>query len=68
MPKRSRKSGSEDLPQVLKASEVAELLRVSPKTLYEAVQRDEVPGVIRVGRCLRFQRDAVLAWMGGSSC
>lgn len=51
------------LPAILKAEEVANLLRINRKTLYEAVQRGEVPGTLRIGRCLRFQRDAVLEWM-----
>jgi excisionase family DNA binding protein len=52
------------LPDILKVAEVASLLRVNRKTLYEAVQRDEIPGAFRVGRCLRFHRDAVLMWLG----
>jgi excisionase family DNA binding protein len=52
------------LPEILKAEEVASLLRINRKTLYEAVQRDEIPGAFRVGRrCLRFQRDALLAFL-----
>jgi excisionase family DNA binding protein len=50
-------------PEILTATEVASLLRVNRKTLYEAVQRDQIPGVVRVGRVLRFHRDAVLAWI-----
>lgn len=52
------------LPDILKAEEVAQLLRINRKTLYEAVQRGEVPGVIRIGRSLRFRRYAVLMWLG----
>lgn len=51
------------LPSILKAEEVAALLRINRKTLYEAVQRDEIPGAFRVGRCLRFHTDAVLGWL-----
>lgn len=51
-----------DLPKFLKADEVAKLLRVNRKTVYEAASRDEIPGVVRVGRVIRFRRDAVLAW------
>ena len=54
---------SQPLPPVLKAEEVAALLRINRKTLYEAVQRDEIPGAFRIGRCLRFHRDAVLTWL-----
>ena len=32
-------------------------------TIYEAVSRDEIPGVVRFGRVLRFRRDAVLEWL-----
>ena len=52
-----------DLPEFLKTAEVAELLRIDRKTIYEAVRRDEIPGAIRVGRVLRFRRDAVLSWL-----
>ena len=52
-----------NLPEFLKAEEVAELLRVNRKTVYEAASRDEIPGVVRVGRVIRFRRDAVLAWV-----
>lgn len=55
------------LPPILKAEEVAALLRINRKTLYEAVLRDEIPGMIRVGRCLRFHRDEVLRWLSPNS-
>ena len=51
------------LPEFLKATEVAALLRVNRNTIYEAVQRDEIPGVVRIGRVLRFRRDAIIAWI-----
>lgn len=43
--------------------EVAALLRVNRKSVYAAVLRGDLPGVHRVGRKLRFSRDAVLAWL-----
>ncbi len=52
-----------ELPDFLEAEEVAALLRIDRKTVYEAAKRDEIPGVVRLGRVLRFRRDAVLAWM-----
>ncbi len=55
---------STPLPEILKAAEVAVLLRVDRKTVYEAVQRGEDPGAIRVGRSLRFCRDVLLTWLG----
>jgi excisionase family DNA binding protein len=55
--------GGHALPEFLKADEVAQLLRVDRKTIYEAARRGEVPGAIRIGRSLRFRRDAVLGWL-----
>lgn len=51
------------LPEVLTAAEVAKLLRLNRKSIYAAVERGELPGVQRIGRKLRFGRDAVLAWL-----
>jgi excisionase family DNA binding protein len=42
-------------------------MRVNRKTLYEALNAGEVPGVIRVGRTVRLCRDAVLEWVRGDS-
>ena len=49
----------EALPPVLRAPQAAALLDISTDTLYEAVKRGEVPA-LRLGRCLRFSRDAIL--------
>lgn len=51
-------------PEVLTVDEVAKLLRVNRKTVYEAVQRDEIPGAFHIGRVIRFGRDQLLAWAG----
>lgn len=58
---------SDDLPTFLRVDEVAALLRVNRKTVYEAVQRGDIPGVVRLGRLIRFRRDDVLAWMSSSA-
>ena len=55
-------SNPDKLPVFLKAEEIAKLLRIHINTVYEAAARDEIPGVVRVGRNVRFRRDAVLAW------
>jgi excisionase family DNA binding protein len=47
---------------VLTAIEVAELLRVDRKTIYDAAQRGLIPHR-RLGRRLLFEREAVLAWL-----
>lgn len=50
-------------PDVLTADEVAALLRVDRKSIYAAVARGEVPGVLRLGRLIRFSREVVLRWV-----
>ncbi len=46
--------------EILTADEVAQLLRDNRKTVYEAVHAGNMPGVIRLGRVLRFIRSEVL--------
>jgi len=51
------------LPAVLTVEEVADVLRVDRKTAYAAIAEGGVPGVRRVGRCIRVSRDALLKWL-----
>lgn len=48
--------------EVMTADEVAKLLRVDRKTVYEAAQRGELPHR-RLGRRLIFERGSVLRWL-----
>jgi predicted DNA-binding transcriptional regulator AlpA len=53
------------LPPVLRAEEVAEVLCISPWSVYEHVRIGDFPVIpIRVGRALRFPRASVLAVLG----
>jgi excisionase family DNA binding protein len=54
------------LPPVLRVSEVADVLRCDPSTVYSMVRRGELPS-IRVGRNLRFSRDQLERFLGGST-
>jgi excisionase family DNA binding protein len=63
MARRSSLPGFEDLPLLLQAEEVAAILRVSRKALYAMVERGEIPGVTKLGRRIRFCRDALEAWL-----
>ena len=54
-----------DLPEVLIVEEVASLLRVNRNTIYDLVTRKEIP-CRRVGKCIRFHREAVLEWLQGN--
>ncbi len=55
------------LPAVLVVDEVAALLRVNRKTVYEALARGDIPGARRIGRTYRISRDAVLGWLHGQA-
>jgi len=55
-------AATQDAPVVLTTREVATLLRVDRKTVYEAAQRGHIPHR-RLGRRLLFERGAVLAWL-----
>ena len=55
--------GDAGTPAVLTVDEVAELLRVDRKTAYAAISEGDMPGVRRLGRCIRVSRDALLQWL-----
>ncbi|HWL86327.1 MAG TPA: helix-turn-helix domain-containing protein [Polyangiaceae bacterium] len=50
-------------PEILTVHELAKLLRVNRKTVYDAIARGEIPGVRRMGGVLRIHRDTVLGWL-----
>lgn len=52
--------GKVKLPEFLTVAEVAALFRVHRNLVYEAAARGEIPGMVRIGRTIRFRRDAVL--------
>ena len=53
-------------PVLLTVKEVAELLRVTPRAVYERLRRNpkSLPGVVRVGRRLYFERAKLLRAIG----
>lgn len=48
---------------LLRAEEVAELLRTSRAAVYTMAERGQLPGVYRLGRRLLFSRDQLLTWL-----
>jgi len=54
-------------PVLLKAAELAELLRVTRQSVYSMNNRGEIPGAIKIGRRLRFDRGTVLDWIRRAS-
>ena len=62
--------GAEEQCEVMTAEQVAAMLGVNRKTVFEGAGRGEIPHA-RIGRRLLFSREALLAWLacgkGGSS-
>ena len=56
-------TGAEAPSPVLTVDEVAVLLRLNRKTVYQALARGEIPGALRIGRSYRIARSALLAWL-----
>lgn len=52
-----------NLPPILTVEELADLLRIDRKTAYAAIAEGGVPGVRRIGRCIRISRDVVFDWL-----
>ncbi len=49
----------DEMPLVLTLEQVAAVMNVSRTSAYEAHRRGQVPGAFRIGRRLRFSREAV---------
>lgn len=56
-------SESRTAPLLLTVQEVADLLRTTRAAIYAAVERGQLPGVIRLGRSLRFRRERLVQWL-----
>lgn len=48
---------------LLNTAEVSDLLRTTPSAIYALVNRGKIPGVIRLGRRLLFERATLLGWL-----
>jgi excisionase family DNA binding protein len=49
---------------LLKVDEAAQLLRLSPGTVYHMASQGRIPGAVRLSnRCLRFLRHELLRWV-----
>ena len=56
----------DDLPAVMTADEVAALLRVDRKTVYDAVKDGTLPA-LRLRKVIRFSREEVLQFLRGNT-
>jgi excisionase family DNA binding protein len=49
---------------LLTVRQVAEFLGMTPKAVYHRAERGQLPGVVHVGRSLRFRRTDLLRFIG----
>ncbi|TNE92530.1 MAG: DNA-binding protein [Deltaproteobacteria bacterium] len=49
--------------ELLTAEEVAQILRVKTRTVYDLVRNHELPALRLGDRCLRFRPSAIEAWL-----
>ena len=53
----------QSLPALLTSGEVAALLRTTRRAVYAMVEREQLPGVVRLGRRVLFRQDAMLDFL-----
>lgn len=53
----------DDLPDLMTADEVGDLLRTTRKAIYSMAERGQLPGIIRINRRLLFDREELLRWL-----
>ena len=51
-----------ELPELLTPDELAALLRTTRKAVYAMIARGQLPGIVRLGRRVLFDRDELLQW------
>jgi excisionase family DNA binding protein len=54
---------NENLPLLLRDREVAAILNISKTKAYLMMAAGEIPGVMRIGRCIRVHRLALEKWI-----
>ena len=58
-----RTATPQQAPTLLTPAEVAALLRTSKKAIYAMVEREQLPGILRIGRRLLVREDHLLEWL-----
>ena len=51
---------AQSVPTLLTTDEVAATLRTSRKAIYAMIERDQLPGIVRIGRRVLVRQDALL--------
>jgi excisionase family DNA binding protein len=58
---------SDPAPLLLKVPEVADVLRTTPKAVYNMIERGQIPGVVRIGRRILVWRADLLIFLDHNS-
>lgn len=53
------------LPPVMNVTELARVMRLDKKTVYDLIAAGNLPGVRRCGRSLRIHRETIMRWLAG---
>ena len=53
----------DSVPVLLTIDEMADLIRTTRTAIYAMVARDQLPGVVRIGRRVLFRREDVMVWL-----
>ena len=55
--------GPEALPVLLTVDDVAQLLRTTNRAIYAMIERQQLPGIVRIGRRVLFRAADLLDWL-----
>lgn len=55
--------GAEALPVLLTVDDVAQLLRTTNRAIYAMIERQQLPGIVRIGRRVLFRAADLLDWL-----
>lgn len=56
-----------DVPPLMTVAELAALLQASKGAIYARLARGGIPGALRLGRTLRFDRRIIVHWLSANS-
>lgn len=57
------KNSERDLPEILTVDQVARVLRLNRKTVYQNIASGELPVAFRLGRAIRISKNALINWL-----
>ncbi len=54
---------NKDKRALLTVSDICQMLKISKGGIYQMVQRAELPGILKIGRRLRFRAEEIERWL-----